>query len=277
MNKFLVLILFIALIYSVYSYRHDIMRGGLVAASKFNNKIGKDIYNDVDELHTDRYKLYMNQIAFSKLGEFVQKHKWTDIIKTKREITGNAEEKNFYTVLTGEDYPELKDKQHYINLGKLLNSDKLEKYSIRLDIASRWKFYANTRKFLVNISEILSYNYDEKEFFSAQENNITDVYATIREKTSDIGCIPYYIDNDKVYALDLWQLTTQEEMNKTVNEYLNYYKNGKDGEFVFTEFRSPGLFIDSNKDTMGKRKDERKVGPTQTIIEKIKKGIKPTK
>ena len=272
MNKFLILILFIALIYLAYSYRHDIIKGGIF---KPDNKIKTEaMYSkSPNDLYKDRYKLYMQSVSYKTLRYLASKAANFNILaKSKRRITGdNRATIKGYTDMLQEAiratmrYPEnCSENNLCINLGLLLNNVSNE-YNIPLDVTGIKTFFLATQILLVDMQAFYNENLDDE--VQALHTTITNIY----KGEENVICIPYYVDTSgkQIYVLDLWQLgfLDEDKTKKTSKEYRDYFSESD--TFDMSRFKDPGLFINSNPKL--DKNEMYSVGPTEEFIKKFKK------
>lgn len=254
MNKFLILILFIALIYLAYSYRHYVIRGGIFTDLVDNEKFEENKYTK-DKDSSDFYKLYMNVIILGDLEKLFKDKGINNIgqfdASMLRDVSSTepGDEDIHKYIVKEQDWPEFVATP-FINLGKLLNSENFKRYKIGINNRSLQLFYRETSVCLINIYQFLKYIKSGK--------NASNQLFKLASMDKDSPCILFYSSGGNVYTFDLWRLNDNREK---ADEYLEYYNSiNNSDEFNLRKYRSPGLFIDSNIKTMNDRDNSRKVG-----------------
>jgi len=239
MNKFLILILFIAFIYLAYSYRHDIMRGGFY---RFPLKAYK---NDTDQWKIDRYNLILHTIKGKDLR--------TLVLKTPKNIAWNSGNWVKGSVVSARAY----DKNNLPVKSLVNNMDKVE-----------GKWY-NPSSLGLQFLDLNNYN----------DNDIKADKYYIPYATEDMGIKVNFhkINSLKLYesVKDKLSADFNSTIIKNSKKFLELFDGNKEPDVATLMDLSPGLFVDTNITNFNK--PEHKIGINKTNIKSKDKFINEIK
>jgi len=249
MNKFIILILFIALIYLAYSYRHDIMRGGFQEQFRI-----RDPYlNDNEMWLSDNYHAQLMTVSYKHLHKALTesfdnyrrnyKEGWKElwiadfVIIDKNHLLGTVESSEMTT------------KKAYIEIDKLLNNGT--KNPAKMPVADM-------------SSSDIAFIFINDNSIDKQPFELIDYYGTvIPNKDRIIPSIILFEHSNEFYRIMTWKLldsNSRKNMYKVFKKEYIEAKNTKEGVlFQITDY-SPGLFVNSGPDNEDGFSDEQRIG-----------------